>query len=161
MLHLEIVWPIYYRNNYESDIYKTDKTHIYNTESFRRPFWYFCDGPARYFGQKLVTTFTFYNCVMENDLCHSLFVYHLKRMRLHRKLVKYMFQNLSMWGSFVQCNRKDTSREWWYPCVHTFTRSQEEEFKHMCYLYYFSYIIYILYVLHISYILKISYIFCS
>ena len=39
------------------------------------------------------------------------FVYHLKRMRLHRKLVKYMFQNLSMWGSFVQCNRKDTSRE--------------------------------------------------
>ena len=77
MLHLEIVWPIYYKNNYESDIYKTDKTHIYNTESFRRPFWYFCDGPARYFGQKLVTTFTFCNCVMENDLCHSLFVYHL------------------------------------------------------------------------------------
>ena len=33
--------------------------------------------------------------------------------RLHRKLVKYMFQNLSMWGSFVQCNRKDTSRELW------------------------------------------------
>ena len=33
--------------------------------------------------------------------------------RLHWKLVKYMFQNLSMWGSFVQCNRKDTSRELW------------------------------------------------
>ena len=42
------------------------------------------------------TTFTFCNIVMKNDLGHSLFVYHLKRMRLHRKLVKYMFQNLSM-----------------------------------------------------------------
>ena len=41
-------------------------------------------------------TFTFCNIVMKNDLGHSLFVYHLKRMRLHRKLVKYMFQNLSM-----------------------------------------------------------------
>ena len=34
-------------------IKKTDKTHIYNTESFRRPFWYFCDSPARYIGQKI------------------------------------------------------------------------------------------------------------
>ena len=55
MLRLEIVWPIYYGNNYESHIFKTDKTHILNTESFRRPFWYFCDSPARYIiGQKLV-----------------------------------------------------------------------------------------------------------
>ena len=52
------------------------------------------------------TTFTFCNCLMKNDLCHSLIVYHLKRMRLHWKLVKYMFRNLSIWGSFVQCNRK-------------------------------------------------------
>ena len=56
--------------------------------------------------QLSLSTFTFCNIVMKNDLGHSLFVYHLKRMRLHRKLVKYMFQNLSMWGSFVQCNRK-------------------------------------------------------
>ena len=55
MVRLEIVWPIYSGNKYESHIYKTDKTHIYNRESFGRPFWYFCDSPARYIiGQKLV-----------------------------------------------------------------------------------------------------------
>ena len=59
------------------------------------------------------TTFTFCNCLMKNDLCHSLFVYHLKRMRLHRKLVKYMFQYLSMWGSLSNPTENDTSRELW------------------------------------------------
>ena len=55
MLWLEIVWLIYYGKHYESLINKIDKTHIYNRESFRRSFWYFCDSLARYIiGQKLV-----------------------------------------------------------------------------------------------------------